>query len=70
VGGIKVSDNGSIMLRPGLYYLKGGGLAVSGYGTVTGEGVTIYNDAHVNGDAISFTGNASVHLNPSKGGTY
>ena len=50
-------------LLPGVYYLKGGGLSVSGNATVTGTGgVIIVNAPQGSGGAISFSGNATVTL--------
>jgi len=42
--GIDISGgNSSVTFLPGLYVLNGGGLSVSGGGTVNGRGVTFYN---------------------------
>jgi len=43
-GGIDISGgNSSVTFLPGLYVLNGGGLSVSGGGTINGTGVTFYN---------------------------
>ncbi len=61
VGGIHVSGNAALTLQPGVYYLRGGGFAISGNGSVTGMGgVMIYNAPVASGDVISITGNGSV----------
>jgi hypothetical protein len=40
---ISVTNSASVVLNPGTYVIKGGGLTVSGMGTLTGSGVLIYN---------------------------
>ena len=43
-GGIDISGgNSAVTFLPGLYVLNGGGLSVSGGGTINGSGVTFYN---------------------------
>ena len=43
-GGIDISGgNSAVTFLPGLYVLNGGGLSVSGGGTINGTGVTFYN---------------------------
>jgi hypothetical protein len=63
VGGIKVSGRGSIVLNPGIYYLRGGGFSVSGQGSVTGNGVLMVNASTQSTDTISVSGQAAVTLN-------
>ena len=62
VGGITNSGHGNIVLLPGVYYLKGGGLQVSGDGSFTGMGVLIVNAPNNRNDNISFTGSGNVIL--------
>src|SRR5262249_29611671 len=40
---IKVSGSGRLTLSPGIYVLAGGGLAVTGGGGISGDGVMFYN---------------------------
>jgi hypothetical protein len=61
-GGIHVSGKGSVFLYPGVYYMNGGGFSVAGQGSVSGDGVTIYNAPAKRSDGISFTGQAVVRL--------
>lgn len=81
LGGITVSGSASVTLHansdgtPGIYYLYGIGLSVSGNGTVataTGEtaGVMIYNACFDTDDAISISGSGSLSLIPPSSGTY
>ena len=69
-GGIRVSGKGSVVLLPGVYYLEGGGFSVSGQGSVSGDGVTIYNDPASRSDGFNFSGQATVHLSGPTGGVY
>jgi hypothetical protein len=70
VGGIHGSGKGSITLLPGLYYLKGGGLSVSGDARLEGDGVVIYSDGQSSSDSITLSGSAAVRLTPPTDGTY
>src|SRR5262249_41239120 len=56
---IKVSGSGRLILNPGIYVLAGGGLAVTGSGSINGDGVMLYNAGS------NYTSGAS---NPSFGG--
>jgi uncharacterized repeat protein (TIGR01451 family) len=69
-GGIHISGRASVTLLPGLYYLKGGGLSVSGNATLTGNGVTIFNGPKNTHDSIVFSGQAHVTLAAPVAGTY
>src|SRR5207253_6356020 len=42
-GGIALSGQASVTLAPGMYYLSGGGLKMSGQSSLVGMGVIIYN---------------------------
>ena len=64
IGGITVSGKGTVILLPGVYYMKGGGFTVSGQGSVTdnGAGVLIVNAPAKKDDTINISGQASVSL--------
>jgi hypothetical protein len=62
VGGIKDSGQGNIVLMPGIYYLMGGGLQVSGNGSLSGAGVLIVNAPSKPADTISFSGQGNINL--------
>lgn len=65
-GGISISG-GTVTLSPGIYNLGGAGISLTGQGSVTGDGVTLY----LSGTAgISLTGQGSVTLTPPTSGTY
>jgi hypothetical protein len=66
-GGISVDGSGAVTLLPGIYYMNGGGFAVSGHGSVTGAGVMIVNAPIKSSDTVSITGQASVSLTAPTG---
>lgn len=70
VGGIKISGSAKVTLLPGLYYLQGGGLSVSGKATLTGKGVTIYNAPTKTTDGINIAPNTNVTLTAPSDGSY
>jgi prepilin-type N-terminal cleavage/methylation domain-containing protein len=58
-GGIKAAVNAAITLLPGTYYIKTGGLSISGNASITGNGVTIYTTG---GGVITLSGNGRINL--------
>jgi Flp pilus assembly protein TadG len=71
IGGISLSGSSSATLQPGIYYMDHGGFSITGSGSVSGQGVMIYNDPIPNsGQAISLTGSGSLNLTPPTGGIY
>jgi phosphodiesterase/alkaline phosphatase D-like protein len=64
IGGINISGHANVVLAPGLYYLEGGGLTVSGQATVTdlGQGVLLYNAPAKKDEGITISGQAAVSL--------
>jgi len=69
IGGISVSGKGNVILNPGIYYMKGG-FSFSGQGSITGNGVVIYNDPQSNSDAIDLSGQGAITLTPPTSGPY
>ncbi len=80
-GGISISGGAAVTLHansdgtPGIYFLQGGGMTISGPSSATvaaGEtaGVLIYNDWQGNGDAIKLSGSGSLTLSPPASGPY
>jgi hypothetical protein len=73
---ISVTNSASVVLNPGTYVIKGGGLTVSGTGSVTGSGVFIYNagsnypNSGGNFGAITISNSGSVTLSAATTGTY
>src|SRR6185437_6767006 len=66
-GGIHVTGQASVTLLPGIYYLQGGGLSVSGGGSIVGHGVMVYNAPLTANDGISVTGHGSINLTAPAG---
>ncbi len=55
IGGVSISG-GAVTMQPGVYYMDHGGFMMTN-GTLTGDGVMIYNDPDPNGsDKIQVTG--------------
>jgi 6-phosphogluconolactonase (cycloisomerase 2 family) len=65
--GLSVSGNGTLVLKPGVYVLDGGGFSVAGNGSVTGTDVMIYNTgtAKTGYGAFSVSGNGTTQLSPA-----
>jgi hypothetical protein len=81
IGGISVKGQATATLHangdgtPGIYYLQGGGLNVSGQAVVTTAsnetaGVMIYNAWQSSSDVVNVSGQAGVILTPPASGTY
>lgn len=80
-GGINISNGASVTLHPnadgtpGIYFLQGGGLNVTGPSRLTivagsTAGVMIYNNWQSSSDAINFKGSGSLLLAPPSSGVY
>jgi hypothetical protein len=80
-GGITVSGGAIAILHansngtPGIYYLEGGGLTISGPSSVimaVGEtaGVMIYNDWNSSSNSINLSGSGVLKINPPTSGVY
>lgn len=66
-GGLAISGSASVYLNPGIYYINGGGINMSGTTSIVGSGVMIYNTG---GGSINLSGTGSIQLNPMTTGTY
>jgi hypothetical protein len=70
-GGLDISGQASVTLRPGVYVLNGGGLSMSGHAKLSGAGVTIFNTAQgYDFGPVNVAGGADVHLAAPDSGTY
>jgi hypothetical protein len=73
---IKVSGSAKLTLNPGIYVLAGGGLTVTGNGSITGSGVFLYNagsnfpNAGGNFGGLTFSGNGTFNLTAAGTGPY
>jgi hypothetical protein len=73
VGGIKISSQPNVTFAPGIYYLEGGGLTMSGgASSLTAMEVMIYNGANSSGSTgkITLSGGGAVKMSPPPGGDY
>ncbi len=72
MGGISITGKGSITLNPGIYYMLGGGFSVGGQGSLSGNGVMIYNAPLSNSDTIDISGSGegAITLSPMTTGPY
>jgi hypothetical protein len=79
-GGLNITG-GTVTLSPGIYYIEGGGLSLSGNSSTTltdnGQGVLIFNGESNGGTsnpssvgAFSVTGQANVSITPMSSGTW
>lgn len=69
-GGLNINSNANVTLAPGIYYIKGGGMAVSGNANLTGSGVMIYNLPLTSTDKLDVGGNGTINLSGPTSGTY
>jgi Ca2+-binding RTX toxin-like protein len=73
---ISVSGSATLTLNPGIYAIAGGGLNISGNGTVKGNGVLIYNagsnypKSGGSFGSISIINNAVLNISAASTGTY
>jgi hypothetical protein len=78
-GGIAVSGGANLILKPGIYYMDGGGFVNTGSANVTvaglastdtGTGLLLYNAPKSSSDRIQITGNGATTLPAPTIGTY
>jgi Ca2+-binding RTX toxin-like protein len=73
---ISVTNSASVVLNPGTYVIKGGGLTVSGSGSLSGSGLLIYNagsnypNTGGNFGGITVSNSGTVSLTAATTGTY
>jgi len=73
IGGIKINSQPNVTFAPGIYYLEGGGLTMSGgAASLTALEVMIYNGCNSNGSTgkITLSGGGAVKMSPPAGGDY
>jgi hypothetical protein len=70
--GISISASGeqTITMKPGIYYMQGGGFRATGSVNIVGSGVMIYNAPASNSDVVSITGSGNVTLTPPTSGEF
>lgn len=75
-GGIRIGGSRKATLRPGIYFIAGGGLEMAGSSRLEGSEVMIYNTGvaggeDTTGDGMIFIGNSAVmSLSPPTSGPY
>jgi carbon monoxide dehydrogenase subunit G len=69
-GGISITGQAEVVLMPGIYYMDGGGFSYGGQGSLTAEGVMIYNAPTSSSDVINIGGLGTVKISPMTSGTY
>jgi hypothetical protein len=71
-GGITVVAQTVVQLQPGLYILNGGGLTMTGGGSITGAGVTFYNTGSASRpyEPITLSGGSVINLSAPTSGPY
>jgi len=65
-GGIVINGGGNVTFGPGLYFLQGEGLKITGNGVVTGDSVTFYIDE----GQVTLTGTSDTQLTAPDSGPY
>jgi Flp pilus assembly protein TadG len=69
-GGISATSQASLTLQPGIYYIDGGGFSFGGQGSLTGNGVLLYNAPQSSSDQINLAGSGNITLTPMSTGPY
>jgi hypothetical protein len=64
-GGLSFSGQTSVTMKPGIYYMQGGGFSFQGQGTLNAVGVMIYSEM-----GLSVTGLGAVTWSPPTSGIY
>jgi hypothetical protein len=73
IGGISASGDANITLKPGTYFIEGGGIKLSGQSSLTANGVLIYNTSGSGLNypgPISLSGGTQVNWTAPTSGTY
>ncbi len=69
-GGLSFGGQDSVIMQPGVYYMNAGGFSFSGQGSLTAQGVMLYNAPNKNSQSISITGQGAVIISPMTSGPY
>jgi hypothetical protein len=70
-GGISASSTANVIMMPGIYYMDAGGFKFTGQGSLTGNGVMIYNyPGSGNANGIDVSASGQVTLSPMTSGVY
>jgi hypothetical protein len=70
-GGISASSTANVIMMPGIYYMDAGGFQFTGQGSLTGNGVMIYNyPGNGAGHDVTIAAGGQVTLTPMTTGIY
>jgi hypothetical protein len=69
-GGIQATSTASIVMAPGIYYMDGGGFQFTSSGSLTANGVMIYNAPSNSSDAVTINGSGPLSLSAPTSGLY
>ncbi len=69
-GGLNINGSLTVTMNPGVYYMNGGGLTVSNAGSLTGNGVLIYNNPTSSSDQINLCGSGKLTITPMTTGPF
>ena len=70
-GGISASSTANVIMMPGIYYMDSGGFQFTGQGSLTGNGVMIYNyPGNGSGHDVNIAAGGQVTLSPPTSGIY
>jgi hypothetical protein len=70
-GGISASSTANVIMMPGIYYMDQGGFQFTGQGSLTGQGVMIYNyPGNGSGHDVNISASGQVTLSPMTIGIY
>jgi len=70
-GGISASSTANVIMNPGIYYMDAGGFQFTGQGSLTGNGVMIYNlPGNGQGNDVTIAASGQVTLSAPTSGIY
>jgi len=70
-GGISASSTANVIMMPGIYYMDQGGFQFTGNGSLSGNGVMIYNNTgNGQGQDVNISAGGNVNLTPPNSGIY
>jgi len=68
--GLSFSGKDSVIMKPGIYYMDGGGFSFEGMGSLTALEVMVFNAGRTGSDVIKIAGQGAVTWTPPSTGTY
>jgi hypothetical protein len=68
--GISISGQGSLVMAPGIYYMKDGGFSFTGQGSLTAIGVMVFVSPNQSSDIVNIQGTGAINYSPPTTGIY